>query len=97
MSGRQGPGEECDSGGYDDGRGDARCGDGPAAQCAGGFAEACGGAEPSESPVGVEFIVFGHTVGDITAGRELFAERLEMRVAGQLFEFGRLALVQRAV
>ena len=48
-------------------------------------------------PAGVEPVVFRHAAGDVAAGRELLAERLEMRVAGQLFEFGRLALVQRAV
>ena len=83
--------------GHDHGCGDARCGDGPAAQRAGGFAEARGGAEASESPAGVEPVVFRHAAGDVAAGHELLAERLEMRVAGQLFEFGRLAFAERAV
>lgn len=94
---RRRTGEERDSGGHDHGCGDARCGDGPAVQRAGGFAEARGGAEASESLAGVEPVVFRHAAGDVAAGHELLAERLEMRVAGQLFEFGRLAFAERAV
>lgn len=90
-------GEERDSGGHDHGCGDARCGDGPAVQRAGGFAEARGGAEASESLAASNPSYSAMRPGDVAAGHELLAERLEMRVAGQLFEFGRLAFAERAV